>query len=59
MSDCPNCIDLAERLRIQAASNLALIREHQRQLVERGLRELAAAEALDLRLRAELTGGVK
>lgn len=58
---CPNCIDLSERLRCQAATNLALIKEHrklQERLLERGLREIAEAECIDFRLKNALIGGV-
>jgi hypothetical protein len=56
---CPRCVELEERLRIQAASNLALVKECdflRAKVIERGLDELADAPAMDLRLRAEITG---
>lgn len=58
---CRECDDLSQRLDNQAATNRALIREIDRlriELVRLGLHELSETSAMDLRLKATLTGGV-
>lgn len=58
---CRSCADLTTRLDNQAATNRALVREIDRlriELVRLGLHEISETSALDLRLKATLTGGV-
>jgi hypothetical protein len=57
---CPGCADLEERLRCQAATNLALVKECDRyraQALEADLRELVEAPAMDMRVRDALVRG--